>query len=214
MDQIKEAFQKVKQEILDLKLDLESMKIAIKSLENTLNSMKINQTQQPSISTTPTHIPTLRQSLEAPKPQNLPISIGNEGVPTDKQTNRQTDQHMQIQPKIQEKPTFEQATKLLESLGNIKKEIRLKFKRLTNQEMLIFSTLYQLEQTQQETTYKDLATQLKLSESSIRDYISRLIDKGIPLDKIRKNNKQIILKISQDLKKIASLDTILQLRDI
>ena len=80
--------------------------------------------------------------------------------------------------------------------------------------MLIFSTLYQLEQTQKEVNYKDISLKLNLSESSIRDYVSRLINKGIPVEKIRKNNKQIILKISEDLRKIASLQTIIQLRDL
>ncbi|MBN1176027.1 HTH domain-containing protein [Candidatus Woesearchaeota archaeon] len=217
MNEIKEAFTRVKQDILALKTELESIKMQLKNIENQLDSTKINSTQTPVKTTTSTHIPTLRQEAEGLKPQNLDISTGNEGVPTDRQTNQQTDistQNYLIQQEKQQKPTFEQATKILESLDNIKKEIRLKFKRLTNQEMAIFSTLYQLEQTQPETTYKHIAHRLKLSESSIRDYISRLINKGIPIEKIRKNNKQIILKISQDLTKIASLDTILQLRGI
>jgi hypothetical protein len=53
-----------------------------------------------------------------------------------------------------------------------------------------------------------------LTESSIRDYIGRLIKKGIPLDKVKINNKTIHISISQNLKKVATLPTILQLRAI
>ena len=91
----------------------------------------------------------------------------------------------------------------------------MKFKRLTQQEMLIFSTLYSLEeQNLDEITYKLISNNLNLSESSIRDYINRLIHKGIPIIKTRQNNKTISLKISENLKKIATLATILKLRDI
>jgi len=59
-----------------------------------------------------------------------------------------------------------------------------------------------------------LQKKLNLTESSIRDYVRRLIKKGIPIDKNKINNKNIQLSISPNLKKIASLNTILQLRDI
>lgn len=95
----------------------------------------------------------------------------------------------------------------------LKKGIRLKFKRLTEQEFLVFSTIYQLEGTV-EVNYRILSEKLGLSESSIRDYVGRLIKKGIPIDKIRLNNKNIKLSIPKDLKKIASLSTIMQLRDL
>ena len=81
--------------------------------------------------------------------------------------------------------------------------------------MLIFSTIYTLgEQKNTEITYKIIATQLSLSESSIRDYINKLINKGIPIEKTRQNNKIILLKISQDLKNITTLATIQSLRII
>ena len=220
-DQLKEAFSKVKQDISSLKQELEMLKIQLYDLTNKLD----NLIQQPESSqqipthnqefqTTPTHNPTHPQEIRGLISPNLRVSIGNEGVPTDRQTNQQTDQHIIQQMENEPKRDFEQATKILESLDNIKKEIRLKFKRLTSQEMLVFSTLYQLEQEQQDVSYKDLAARLKLSQSSIRDYISKLITKGVPVDKLKQNNKQIFLKISEDLKKIASLGTILKLRGL
>ena len=80
--------------------------------------------------------------------------------------------------------------------------------------MLVFSTIYQLEEEQGTTDHKTLSKKLNLSESSIRDYVGRIIKKGIPVEKKRINNKHIQLTISDNLKKIATLSTILQLRDI
>jgi len=180
-------------------------------------------------------IPTDRQQLQNIIPIFNPlnnqisgISTGNEGVPTDRQTNQQTNQqtnnfengsHNNI--KITSKPLFNSQNKeidkmadMMDSLDNIKKEIRLKFKRLTDQEWLIFSTIYQLEEENEYVDYKMLSEKLNLTQSSIRDYVGRIINKGISLDKNKINNKTIHLSISQNLKKIATLSTILQLREI
>ncbi len=111
--------------------------------------------------------------------------------------------------------SFEEASNILNSLDDIKKKIRRTFKNLTNQEMLVFSTLYNFDENKTEDiSYKLVADTLNLSESSIRDYINKLINKGILIDKIRINNKKIILKISNKLKEIANLSTIVKLRSI
>ena len=80
--------------------------------------------------------------------------------------------------------------------------------------MLVFSTIYQFEEQKIESTYKIISEKLELSQSSIRDYAQRIINKGIPIIKTKVDNKKIILSISQDLKKIASLSTILKLREL
>jgi len=174
--------------------------------------------------------PTEKEAFRPLNPQDKGISTGNEGVPTDRQTNQQTNQQTDFPLIITDKPTdrqtneetrgpakrnsFKEAVGMLESLDNIKKELRLKFKRLTDQEILVFSSLYQIEEERGYADYKTISTKLSLTESSIRDYIGKLIKKGIPIDKIKINNKSIQLRISPDLKKIASLPTILLLRDI
>jgi predicted transcriptional regulator len=163
------------------------------------------------IQTHPTPASTHKLPLEALKPQNLHISTGNEGASTDRQTDRQTHRQTQKTPENQEN-SFENALEILNSLDDIKKEVRLKFKRLTEQ--VIFSTIYQIEEEQGYANYKLIATKLDLTESSVRDYVGRLIQKGIPVEKKKVNNKQIQLFISQNLKKIAPLSTILQLRDL
>jgi len=191
-----------------------------------------NSAYQPIYSTHIEDSPTYNSNF---KPQNaniLGISSGNEGVPTDKQTNQQTNQQTNFTLKKEISRDFEtsvnlnkssyniknnsinNAIEILDSLDNIKKDIRLKFKRLTDQELTVFSAIYQLDEENGSSDYKILSKRLNLTESSIRDYVGRLTKKGIPIEKIKINNKQIQLNISNNLKKIATLNTILQLREI
>ena len=267
MDQLKEAFSKIKRdmdflnnEINYLRTELvqtreELLKICEiminlekKVTETHKSEQKPNPTLQHINQTTPTHNPTHDLPLNDLKDQNKTLSNGNEGVPTDRQTDRQTDKRRENTRPLNENNTYntpqsireiplklnqniknieknqdfsyldenpiDGAAKILDSLDGIKKEIRLKFKRLTNQEMLVFSTLYQLEEAKGETDYKVLAKRLSLTESSVRDYIGRLIKKGIPVEKKRINNKTILLSVSSNLKRITSLSTIIQLRDL
>ena len=247
MDQVKEAFSKVKEDIDSIRYEIDSLKLTLaginrglsdlaeifkdfkeeqekenqKKIQNSWNSQRnlptFQQTNRQANPTTPTNPSTHNYSYRPLKPQNMGISIGNQGVPTDKQTNRQTNQQTQNLDKSsynQDNYSIDNAIEILESLDNIKKEIRLKFKRLTDQELLVFSTLYQLDEENGFTDYKTISEKINLSESSIRDYIGRLIKKGIPVDKTKLNNKTIQLNVSKNLKKIASLNTILQLREL
>jgi hypothetical protein len=168
----------------------------------------------------------------------------NVGVPTDRQTNQQTNQQTHSAsrnpyssekesysyspqtsvsfeapspsaPLSPVKDSFSKASEIFESLDAIKKEIRLKFKNITQQEMLVFSSIYQLEEKFSEgVEYRQIALKLGLSESSIRDYVQKIISKGIPILKTKLNNKKILLTISSELKKVATLDTLIKLRDL
>ena len=245
MDEIKEAFSRVREDIDYLFNELDSMKSELRKTRESLIEMgdslieikdllvqQTNQqtdrqtnishldnfpTQNSSIPTNPTYNTTDFLDFKALKPQNLGISTGNEGVPTDRQTDQQTNQqtHNSSHNLLNTpKNSFENALEVLDSLDNIKKEIRIKFKRLTDQEMVVFSMLYQLSEEEGYSDYKTLSIKLNLSESSIRDYIGRILNKGIPVEKTKINNKNIQLSVSKDLKKIASLQTIMQLREI
>ena len=208
MDPIKEAFSKIKREITQLKEEISILKAHVGDIQTTQTDNTLNIPRQ---TNRQTDIQAQKRVENPVYPPNFDSSIGNEGVPTNRQTDKQTHQQTHnIDPS-----EFKQANNILESLDNIKKGIRLKFKRLTPQEMLVFSTLYALEeQNTTEITYRTLAKQLELSESSIRDYINKLTKKGIPIEKIRQNNKTILLKTSQDLKNIATLAIIQRLREI
>jgi len=221
MNSIQNAFQKVKIEIEILKKEMFDLKKEIGKTRDQMGEIceiLLKRAQKSS----PTHMfenkttsadtsanLTANLPFKSLKDQNKPFSIGNEGVSTDRQTLRQTDRH-----NFFAKNSIETASEIINSLDNIKKEIRLKFKQLTNQEFLVFSTIYQLDEELGSSNYKILSKQLNLTESSIRDYITRIIKKGIPIEKTRINNKTINLKISYNFKKIASLSTILQLRGL
>ncbi len=149
-----------------------------------------------------------RNFQEIPKNSNQSIEIP---LAANQHTKKQYRPTINLPSKIDH---LQKASEILSSLDSLKKEIRLKFKRLTNQELLIFSTIYQLEEEGNLVDYHMIAEVLALSESSVRDYVQKIINKGIPVDKEKINNKRILLAISPDLKKIASLDTIMQLRDL
>lgn len=123
---------------------------------------------------------------------SLPLfSIGNEGVPTNKQTD--------IQP-------------TLEAINSLKTELKVKFRNLTRQEFRVFSAVYIMEQ-QQHVDYRSLAEKLRLSEGSIRDYIMKMERKGIPIHKEKINNKKVILHIRQELRELAPLEAIMNFRE-
>ncbi|MGD9276163.1 MAG: hypothetical protein PVJ67_03235 [Candidatus Pacearchaeota archaeon] len=226
MDQVKEAFSKVKLDIDYLKKEINTINSNFSNMKKEILELKeifklnFNQKSVEEVSTeiqdssaVSTHPSTYNRHFKPLKHQISPISIGNQGVPTDKQTNRQTDKQTKFEEK-KEKNSIESAYELLNSLDSLKKEIRLKFKRLTEQEFLVFSTLYQLEEEFGSSDYRAISKKLNLTESSIRDYIARLIKKGIPIEKNKINNKNIQLNISLNLKKVVTLPTIFKLREL
>ncbi len=109
MDEIKQAFQRVKkdidflyQELNNLRLELNEIRqemIEICQILEQINERiskkpqktpEITSTQLIEKPTLSTYLSTHGYPLEALKSQNILISTGNQGVPTDKQTNRQT----------------------------------------------------------------------------------------------------------------------------
>lgn len=212
--------------------------------QNTQNSAirQINQTER-SLST---HNSTDILPFKSLKRQDIPFSIGNRGVSTDRQTDQQTDtstgnrgvipskgfrentQNLNLSsipsnltpfslssvPQSKEVRTILPTTLLLDQLDSLKKEIRLKVKRLTPQEMLVLSSIYQLEDQGYLVDYPLLSSKLSLSQSSIRDYIQRIINKGFSLSKEKVNNKQVILHITDEFRQLVSLDTLIKLREL
>jgi DNA-binding MarR family transcriptional regulator len=230
--ELKEAFEKVKKdiftlgnEISSLRLEILEVKEGLKLLEEHYSRLVLSETaptitpidnySNPTHQNTPTDNPTVPLEIGGLKWQDFDTSIGNEGVPTDRQTNQQTVKQTSFKGEKSINQKIFDASEILNSLDSIRKEIRLKFKAMTQQEMLVFSTIYQLEEQSQEgVEYGQIAAKLGLSPSSIRDYTQRLVSKGIPILKEKVNNKKILLRISPELKKITSLQTIIQLRGI
>jgi hypothetical protein len=220
LDKLEIFLNKLNKENLFLKEEINSLRSS--KLEFPLNSFfkeHLNPLQEVLNITESIPFPVYSLSFKPLKGENYNISIGNQGVPTDRQTNQQTDrQTFNIEENAsQAKDSISQidsALSMLNSLDSIKKEIRLKFKKLTDQELLVFSTVYQFDEEKGFSSYKMIASKLNLTESSIRDYIGKIIRKGIPIEKTKLNNKEIQLNISKTLKKLTSLNTIIQLREI
>src|SRR3989344_8123650 len=137
MDQVKEAFQKVKeditflkQEILNIHKELDEIQnsiltlLSIKNnlhnqLDNTSNTIKNHQFLNPAIqqiNTTNQYIPTNTSTdkyyFKALKKHNNQYSTGNRGVSTDRQTDQQTDTSTH----------FSDTSILLSQLDTLKKE--------------------------------------------------------------------------------------------
>ena len=231
MDAIKEAFQKIKNDVEILRLSMEELTKEMIFLHEELEKFKkiseniptnipsYNEkipTGQHIFPTNPTEIQHINLPNTGLRVKKQYLSIGNDGVPTDRQTDQQTDRHIEggiFSQKTTQK-TMSDSLEILNSLDNIKKEIRLKFKSLTDQEMLVFSVIYQMDEEIGFSDYKSISRKLNLTESSIRDYVGKLIKKGIPVDKKKMNNKNIHLSVSKNLSGLASLQTILSLRDL
>jgi DNA-binding MarR family transcriptional regulator len=220
-EKIIQSFSKVKEDIIYLENQIFELKKEINDLKSNLSTTKQEKFFMDSSSTNnfvsstqnidSTDNPTVPQEIGGLKNENSNTSTGNRGDPTNKQTNSQTDKNTIITIE----KDLEKASKILDSLYEIRKEIRSKFKKITSQEMVVFSAIYQLEEkTPSIVTYREIASILHLSESSIRDYVQRMISKGIPIKKEKLSNKRILLSISPELKKIASLSAIINLRDL
>lgn len=250
---IKESFKKIKEDVFFLQQELVILKQEInqkfdeikeilqKNMQDNAFNNKINR---PDTSLAQdrhsTHNPAHNLVNYALKQQNFHSSIGNEGVPADRQQtdNRQInglkqtfDSQNKERPGLtsdfplssQSSPSSSNRTSSPDSfkfssplsisnlLNNLKKDLGEKFKRLTKKEFLIFSVLYTLEEETGKVTYSDIAKRTGLTESSIRDYISRLVNKKIPIIKEKINNKLVILRISKELKDLATLDKLSRL---
>lgn len=234
------SFQKMKKDVLNLQQEITIIKQEIQEINDNFNALlsqfkqvlhsNKHPTQVQHIKHTPTHI----LPKKAINPQYFHSSIGNRGVPTDSQqtVNRQSNTINRTYP-IPENSQYK-STNLKErreiSIGfsdqfqsqfnipqlsnivsNMKQELQDKFKKLTKQEFYVFSVLYALEEEKGQVTYRDIAARTNLAESSVRDYISKLEYKGIPVVKERINNKLVLLKISPELRNIATLDSLSKL---
>jgi hypothetical protein len=218
MDPVKEAFSKVRSDMDEIRLQLSTLKQQMEELTRTFQQIQLNQ--QTNKQPIPTY-PTQEMPLYGLKSPISTISSGNRGVPTNQQTNKPTNQRTGNEGVTLPIPTHErrathlgQLAELLSNLDDVKKEVRIKFKHLTEQEMVVFSAIYTLEEQGFIVDYSLLSEHLSLSEISIRDYTRKIIQKGVPINKTKVNNKRIALTISSDLKRIASLQTIQALREL
>jgi len=177
---IKKAFSKVKEDMEALNHRLDLIDLQIKEILAKFNPNPPNYAEN--------------SSFRPSKPQILPSSSGNEGV--------QSINHSTINQSLSNQSLQQNIPSL--SIQALKRELESRFKALTNQEFLLFLTIYQLEEDLgRPVTYFDLSQKLSLTSGCIRGYISALLRKNLPIIKSKINNRTLTLSINpqfRDLK--------------
>ena len=99
---------------------------------------------------------------------------------------------------------------------NSQKPLRMlienKFRSLTDMEFAIFMTIYQLEEELGKVTYQDIAKKFNLTEATVRNHITNLINKSVPIDKERSFNKKTVFYINKSFRELNITSKILELR--
>ncbi|MCK5283359.1 MAG: winged helix-turn-helix domain-containing protein [Nanoarchaeota archaeon] len=112
--------------------------------------------------------------------------------------------------KLSEK--IEQIHLFLEDNFNFKLPKKPKFepKPLSNNEQDVFLILYTLEEKKGSVSYPDIAKRIGLSEELVSQYITRMIEKNVPIIKRYVNNKPF-LRLDPQFKRIQAKENILGL---
>jgi len=208
-EEIREAFQHVREEISFLKNELLVLKSDVSfikdNLKNELKDLKLEMQHKLNVAiqnaTHPKQMQQINQEFGRIKPY-IERSIGNEGVATNKQTNKQT--HLQH--------IFRPIEENLRGVEATRAALRKIFLVLTRQEFHIYSILYELESRLGSASYRELAQAAHLDETSIRVYVKKLIEKNVPIIKEKRNNKDVVLKISPEFKQLETLTNLIKLR--
>jgi DNA-binding MarR family transcriptional regulator len=177
-ENVRNSFNKAKEDINRLDNEVKTIKIDLNEIKSSISGLKEEISKI---------IPFL-ENLSQKKPEKIQeSSTGNEGV-FNKQTNKQTVKQLNTQQ--------------LNTLNNLQNDVKEQFKLLTKQEFLTFLTIYQLEEEIDIVRFSDVANRLNLSETSIRGYVSRLIDKKMPITKTKINNLVVNLSLLPEFRKL------------
>lgn len=227
-EKVKSSFEKVKEEInllrtelLDLRKEIVILQGIKTNFREETHNIKTNFNNQSSIGNK--GVPTNQQTnTSLDNTPSFPVdgisSIGSSTPAHNPADNPTHPQHIrEIIPQTNTSSTqnnekTDNITDLNALIETLKIDLKKKFKSLTKQEFYIFSILYSIDKAQNMTTYQDLAVRTGLTASSIRDYIQRIVRKGIPIIKEKQNNKLVTLKIPSELRNLATLDSLMRLR--
>lgn len=163
-ERVRNSFIKAKEDISELKNEIKELKEIIlkKEEENRLLRKKELEKMADNL-----YRGFLDKNIEE-------VSSGNEGVATNKQTNK-----------------HETLTQQITDIEVLKD----KYRAVTKQKLRLYLAIYNMEDEKKPVTYKTLSRYLKLSEEAVRVYIFKMLEIGIPLEKHRVNNKLIVFKI-------------------
>jgi predicted transcriptional regulator len=83
-------------------------------------------------------------------------------------------------------------------------------KPLTRKEQYIFLVLYTLEDEKGIVSYLDITKKTGFTESLVRDYVTSIIEKGVPIIK-RYINNRVYLKLDKEFKRLQAKENILKI---
>ena len=83
-------------------------------------------------------------------------------------------------------------------------------KKLNRREQEVFLIIYTLEEEKEHVTYADISERLGISEQLAGNYVTSIIEKGVPIIK-RYINSKPYLKLDSDFKTLQTKENILQL---
>ncbi len=180
---VKATFDKVKQVNHHLEAEINQIKGVLEQLKSTINSL--------------TNVHNKEKNIEFPQEiMGSPTTDNRQQTTTDSTPttiNRQ---------QTTEIPLFQ-----------LKKELDSMFLKLTDRELSVFLALYTLDNEKKgEVDYFELSQRLNLTESTIRDFISQLIRKGLPIQKERTFNRKVSLSIKNEFKTLNLYEKLLKLK--
>ena len=216
LDKIRLSFKRIK-------IDILSLNSQIQALEGQMNEINSKLDQLLLINTAPEYPKKPKMvEFEGLGAQNTKIhksSTGNEGVLRRQRDDKETTKRRQRD----DNPTLnlrQSDTKSIEKLDNFydiktyKKELESRFLSLTDAQFNVFMAIYRIEeQTKTAVTYAEIASELTLSQSSIRDYVSDLILRKVPLTKHSSPNRKVYLSITNEFKNLNMLENLYNLRE-
>ena len=215
---VKESFSKVKEHIESVEEDIKRNKKAIidqieliKTLKTEINELKI-----------------LNNELQDKITILIKFSTGNEGVINNHQqsstiinddkrsstiiNNHNQPSKLEFQAPTQTTHTTAKETSTL-TFADLKKELEKQFRQLTDREFSVFMTVYHLEESVGKVTPFDVSEHLKLSETTIRGYLTSLLKKGLPIERERLFNKKSHFFIKKGFKELNLASKLLNLRN-
>jgi len=146
--------------------------------------------------------------FEPPRPKISKSSIGNEGVPL---------RHCDDTAPTKRRQTDSRQTDKIENYDDVqtlKEELNSRFLSLTEAQFKVFMAIYRLEEeTGNSVTYADVAGHIMISQSSVRDYVSDLMLRKIPLTKQKSPNRKVYLSIKKEFRNLKILENLLALRE-
>jgi len=179
-NKLKSAFSKIKEDINKINKDNTTNKDELSKLKEELQEIK-------------QLILNLNEKKDLkPKSSDIKSSIGNEGV---------------LRRYYDATTTLSQP----DTLPEMKEDLTNRFRSLTKQQFVVFSTIYTLEEDlKRAVTHQDIAKAAKLSQSAVRQYVSELLTKGIPLIKQKSANNQVFLSVPQEVRSLTLYEKLLK----